>query len=230
MAAAPRGASPEGMIDAANRRGQLPAALAWATEARVHHGERGSAMFRQAHHRRPLDRHMCLTESHCVTTRCSNTRAEPQADGTYSISGTKVFITARARLHRQLVPWCLRPPDAPAGVKGISLFIVPKMRVSRDGVVGERNAVRCGALEHKMGIHGSATCVMNFDGAEGYLIGAPNKGLIAMFTMMNTARLAVGLQGLAVDRAYQKACVIPRALADAFVGGPEGDESRPIRS
>jgi hypothetical protein len=91
-------------------------------------------------------------------------------------------------------------------VKGISLFIVPKVRVARDGTLGERNAVRCGALEHKMGIHGSATCVINFDGAQGWLIGQPNKGLMAMFTMMNTARLAVGLQGLGLsDRAYQNA-------------------------
>ncbi|WP_460891006.1 acyl-CoA dehydrogenase family protein, partial [Ramlibacter alkalitolerans] len=89
---------------------------------------------------------------------------------------------------------------------GISLFIVPKMKVARDGTVGERNAVRCGSIEHKMGIHGSVTCVMNFDGAEGYLIGQPNKGLSAMFTMMNTARLAVGIQGLGlIDRAFQNA-------------------------
>src|SRR6476659_6989370 len=96
--------------------------------------------------------------------------------------------------------------SSPSASKGISMFIVPKMLIDREGRVGERNAVRCGALEHKMGIHGSATCVINFDGAQGYLIGAPNKGLIAMFTMMNTARLAVGLQGLGLsDRAYQNA-------------------------
>jgi hypothetical protein len=99
-----------------------------------------------------------------------------------------------------------RLPDAPAGSKGISLFLVPKFKVARDGTVGERNALRCGAVEHKMGIHGSATCVMNFDGAQGYLIGQPHKGLMAMFTMMNTARLGVGLQGLGLaDRAYQNA-------------------------
>src|SRR5690606_35350104 len=102
-------------------------------------------------------------------------------------------------------------PDAPDGTKGISLFIVPKMKVGKDGVMGERNAVACGSIEHKMGIHGSATCVMNFDGAQGYLIGQPNKGLNAMFTMMNTARLAVGLQGLAlIDRSYQNALAYSR--------------------
>jgi hypothetical protein len=97
-----------------------------------------------------------------------------------------------------------RLPDAPPGTKGISLFLVPKFKVERDGTVGARNAVACGSIEHKMGIKGSATCVMNFDGAEGYLIGQPNKGLNAMFIMMNSARMAVGLQGLAlIERAYQ---------------------------
>ncbi|HET9485366.1 MAG TPA: acyl-CoA dehydrogenase C-terminal domain-containing protein, partial [Xanthomonadales bacterium] len=101
--------------------------------------------------------------------------------------------------------------DAPPGTKGISLFIVPKFKVARDGTVGARNALACGSIEHKMGIKGSATCVMNFDGAEGYLIGAPNKGLNAMFIMMNTARLAVGLQGLAlIERAYQNSLAYAR--------------------
>jgi alkylation response protein AidB-like acyl-CoA dehydrogenase len=124
------------------------------------------------------------------------------------VSGTKIFITAGEHdftdniIHLVLA----RLPDAPAGTKGISLFIVPKFKVARDGSVGERNAVRCGAIEHKMGINGSPTCVINFDGAQGYLIGQPNKGLMAMFTMMNTARLAVGLQGLAMmDRVTQAA-------------------------
>jgi hypothetical protein len=97
-------------------------------------------------------------------------------------------------------------PDAPAGSKGISLFVVPKFKVTRDGGIGERNAVHCGSIEHKMGIHGSATCVLNFDGAQGYLVGQPHKGLMAMFTMMNTARLGVGVQGLGLsDRAWQNA-------------------------
>ncbi len=152
---------------------------------------------------------MCLTEPHCGTDLgLLKTRAEPLADGKYSITGTKIFITAG---EHDLVPNIIhlvlaKLPDAPAGAKGISLFVVPKFKVERDGSVGERNAVRCGALEHKMGIHGSATCVMNFDGAEGYLVGAPHKGLQAMFVMMNSARLGVGVQGLSQsERAYQNA-------------------------
>jgi len=152
---------------------------------------------------------MCLTEPHCGTDLgLLKTRAEPNADGTYSISGTKIFITAGEHdLTPNIVHLVLaRLPDAPAGSKGISLFIVPKLKVDRDGSVGERNAVRCGAVEHKMGIHGSATCVMNFDGAQGYLIGPPHKGLMAMFTMMNTARIGVGMQGLGLaERAFQNA-------------------------
>jgi len=152
---------------------------------------------------------MCLTEPHCGTDLgLLKTKAEPDADGTHSISGTKIFITAGEHdLTPNIVHLVLaRLPDAPAGSKGISLFIVPKFKVDRDGSVGERNAVRCGAVEHKMGIHGSATCVMNFDGAQGYLIGQPNKGLMAMFTMMNTARIGVGMQGLGLaERAFQNA-------------------------
>ena len=152
---------------------------------------------------------MCLTEAHAGSDLgLLKTRAEPNADGTYSVSGTKIFITAGEHdfteniIHLVLA----RLPDAPAGTKGISLFIVPKIKTSREGVMGERNSVRCGSIEHKMGIHGSPTCVINFDGAQGYLIGQPNRGLNAMFTMMNTARLAVGLQGLGLmDRAYQNA-------------------------
>ncbi|MCR6662610.1 MAG: acyl-CoA dehydrogenase C-terminal domain-containing protein [Luteimonas sp.] len=152
---------------------------------------------------------MCLTEPHCGTDLgLLKTKAEPNADGTHSITGTKIFITAGEHdftpniLHLVLA----RLPDAPAGSKGISLFIVPKFKVARDGTMGERNPLQCGAVEHKMGIHGSATCVMNFDGAQGYLIGQPHKGLMAMFTMMNTARLGVGIQGLGLaDRAYQNA-------------------------
>ncbi|HRN62702.1 MAG TPA: acyl-CoA dehydrogenase C-terminal domain-containing protein, partial [Luteimonas sp.] len=136
------------------------------------------------------------------------TRAEPNGDGSFAITGTKIFITAGEHdLTPNIIHLVLaRLPDAPAGSKGISLFIVPKLQVARDGSVGGRNAVRCGAIEHKMGIHGSATCVMNFDGAQGYLIGQPHKGLMAMFTMMNTARLGVGMQGLGLsERAYQNA-------------------------
>jgi hypothetical protein len=116
-----------------------------------------------------------------------------------------------------------RLPDAPPGTKGISLFIVPKIRTARDGTLGERNALSCGSIEHKMGITASATCVMNFDGAEGYLIGQPNRGLMAMFTMMNTARLAVGLQGLGLmERAYQNALAYARdRLQSRSLTGPK---------
>ena len=157
---------------------------------------------------------MCLTEPHCGSDLgLLKTRAEAQADGTYKVSGTKIFISAGEHdftpniVHLVLA----RLPDAPAGTKGISLFIVPKFKVSREGKVGERNALSCGSIEHKMGIKASSTCVMNFDGAEGYLIGAPNKGLNAMFIMMNTARLAVGLQGLGlIERAYQNSLAYAR--------------------
>ncbi len=152
---------------------------------------------------------MCLTEPHCGSDLgLLKTRAEPNADGSFAITGTKIFITSGEHdftdniVHLVLA----RLPDAPAGVKGISLFIVPKFKVDRAGKIGPRNAVHAGAIEHKMGLKGSATCVMNFDGAQGYLLGEPNRGLAAMFVMMNTARLAVGLQGLALsERAYQNA-------------------------
>src|SRR4249919_3149555 len=199
------------MIDSANLAwGNFPLLSHGATEALVHHGE---AWQREVFLKPIVDGRwtgtMCLTEAHCGTDLgLLKTRAQPLDDGSYAITGTKIFITAGEHdFTENIVHLVLaRLPDAPAGVKGISLFIVPKMRVSRDGAMGERNAVRCGALEHKMGIHGSATCVINFDGAQGHLIGQPNKGLAAMFTMMNTARLAVGLQGLGLsDRAYQNA-------------------------
>jgi alkylation response protein AidB-like acyl-CoA dehydrogenase len=199
------------MIDAANLAwGNFPLLSHGATEALLHHGEdwQREAFLKPLVEGRWTGT-MCLTEPHCGTDLgLLKTRAEPQADGSHSITGTKIFITAGEHdftdniVHLVLA----RLPEAPAGVKGISLFIVPKVQVGRDGAAGTRNAVRCGALEHKMGIHGSATCVINFDGAQGWLIGQPNKGLAAMFTMMNTARLAVGLQGLGLaDRAYQNA-------------------------
>jgi len=152
---------------------------------------------------------MCLTEPHAGTDLgLLKTRAEPNGDGSYSITGTKIFITCG---EHDLVPNIVhlvlaRLPDAPPGPKGISLFVVPKFKVGRDGAAGERNAVRCGSIEHKMGIHGSVTCVMNFDGAQGWLVGEASKGLQAMFVMMNSARLGVGLQGLGLsERAYQNA-------------------------
>lgn len=143
---------------------------------------------------------MCLTESHCGTDLgLLRTRAEPQADGSYQISGTKIFISAGDHdMTDNIVHIVLaRLPDAPAGTKGISLFIVPKFTPTAEGEAGARNGVACGSIEHKMGIHGNATCVMNFDNATGYLIGAENKGLNCMFTFMNTARIGTALQGLA---------------------------------
>ncbi len=168
---------------------------------------------------------MCLTEPHCGTDLgLLKTRAEPQADGAYSVTGTKIFITAGEHdLVTNIVHLVLaKLPGAPAGAKGISLLVVPKFKVARDGNVGERNAVRCGAIEHKMGIHGSATCVMNFDGAEGYLVGEPHKGLQAMFVMMNSARLGVGVQGLGLsERAYQNAVRYSRErLQSRALSGP----------
>src|SRR5690606_15200290 len=132
----------------------------------------------------------------------------PQADGSYKISGTKIFITGGEHdLTENIIHLVLaKLPDAPAGPKGISLFLVPKIMVNADGSLGARNSVSCGSIEHKMGIKASATCVMNFDGATGYLVGEVNKGLNAMFTMMNYERLGVGIQGLALgERSYQSA-------------------------
>ena len=143
---------------------------------------------------------MCLTEPQCGTDLGQvKTKAEPTADGKYKITGTKIFISAGEHdLTENIIHIVLaRLPDAPAGTKGISLFIVPKFIPTADGGVGERNPVTCGSIEHKMGIRASATAVLNFDEAEGYLIGEVNKGLHAMFTFMNTARIGTAVQGLA---------------------------------
>ncbi len=152
---------------------------------------------------------MCLTEAHAGTDLgLIRTRAEPQADGSYKVSGTKIFITGGEHdLTENIIHLVLaKLPDAPPGPKGISLLLVPKLMVDADGNLGPRNAVSCGSIEHKMGIQASATCVMNFDGATGYLVGEANKGLAAMFTMMNYERLGVGIQGLAsAERSYQNA-------------------------
>ena len=157
---------------------------------------------------------MCLTEPHCGTDLgMLRTKAEPQADGSYSITGTKIFISAGEHdLTENIVHLVLaRLPDAPGGTKGISLFIVPKFLPKADGSVGERNGIRCGALEHKMGIKANATCVMNLDGATGWLVGEANKGMTAMFVMMNAARLGVGMQGLGIaETAYQSAVAYAR--------------------
>ncbi|MCO4837134.1 MAG: acyl-CoA dehydrogenase C-terminal domain-containing protein [Oceanospirillaceae bacterium] len=152
---------------------------------------------------------MCLTESHCGTDLgLLRTKAELQADGSYAITGTKIFISAGEHdMVDNIVHIVLaRLPGAPEGTKGISLFIVPKVNVNEDGSLGERNQVKCGSLENKMGIHGNATCVMNFDGAKGYLIGQANKGLSCMFTFMNIARIGTAVQGLcSAEGAFQGA-------------------------
>ncbi|OYD83006.1 acyl-CoA dehydrogenase C-terminal domain-containing protein [Azospirillum brasilense] len=152
---------------------------------------------------------MCLTEPHCGTDLgLIRTKAVPQEDGSHKITGTKIFISAGEHdlteniLHLVLA----RLPDAPAGTRGISLFLVPKFLPREDGTVGPRNGVACGSIEHKMGIKASATCVMNFEDATGWLVGEPHKGMRAMFVMMNAARLAVGIQGLGVaEVSYQNA-------------------------
>ncbi len=152
---------------------------------------------------------MNLTEPHCGTDLgLLKTRAEPNDDGSYSITGTKIFISSGEHdLADNIIHLVLaKRAGAPDNVKGISLFVVPKFLVKEDGSLSDKNAVSCGALEKKMGIHGNATCVMNYDGAKGWLVGEPEKGLQAMFIMMNAARLGVGLQGLAQGEvAYQNA-------------------------
>jgi alkylation response protein AidB-like acyl-CoA dehydrogenase len=157
---------------------------------------------------------MNLTESHCGTDLgLLKTRAEENPDGSYSISGTKIFISSGEHdLSENIIHLVLaKRAGAPDNVKGISLFVVPKFLVNDDGSLGERNPVTCGALEKKMGIHGNATCVLNYDGAKGWLVGEPEKGLQAMFIMMNAARLGVGLQGIAQGEvAYQNAAAYAR--------------------
>jgi alkylation response protein AidB-like acyl-CoA dehydrogenase len=152
---------------------------------------------------------MCLTEPHCGTDLgLLRTKAEPQADGTYRITGQKIFISAGEHdLAENIVHLVLaRLPDAPHGSKGISLFLVPKFHVNADGSLGDRNAIYCGGLEHKMGIHGNATAQMILDGAVGTMVGQPNKGLQAMFVMMNAARLGVGNQSVGLTEvAFQNA-------------------------
>ena len=152
---------------------------------------------------------MNLTEPHCGTDLgLLKTRADPQGDGSYKLTGTKIFISSGEHdLAENIIHLVLaKIAGAPDNVKGISLFIVPKFLVNEDGSLGPRNAVTCGSIEHKMGIHGNSTCVLNYDGATGYLVGEAEKGLQAMFIMMNAARLGVGLQGLAQGEvAYQNA-------------------------
>ncbi len=172
---------------------------------------------------------MCLTEPHCGSDLgMLRTRAEPSADGSYRIHGTKIFISAGEHdLAENIVHIVLaRLPDAPEGTKGISLFIVPKFLPDSQGEVGTRNAVNCGSIEHKMGIHGNATCVLNFDGATGFLIGPPNKGLNCMFTFMNMARIGTAIQGLAhAEVAFQGAIRYARErLQMRALSGPKAPD------
>jgi alkylation response protein AidB-like acyl-CoA dehydrogenase len=172
---------------------------------------------------------MCLTESHCGTDLgLLRTKAEPQADGTYKITGGKIFISAgEHEMSKNIVHLVLaRLPEAPIGTKGISLFIVPKYLPNADGSNGARNPIFCGAIEEKMGIHGNSTCQMNLDGAKGWLIGEPNKGLNAMFVMMNAARLGVGMQSLGLTEvAYQNALVYAKdRLQMRSLSGPKAPD------
>lgn len=153
---------------------------------------------------------MCLTEAHCGTDLgLLRTQAVPRGDGSYALTGTKIFISAGEHdLTPNIVYFVLaRLPDAPKGSKGISLFVVPKIFSGADGRLGARNAVSCGAVEEKMGIHGCPTCVINFDGATGWLVGEPHQGLKAMFAMMNAERIAVGIHGLAIAEASRQNAV-----------------------
>ncbi|MCA1749558.1 MAG: acyl-CoA dehydrogenase C-terminal domain-containing protein [Sphingomonadales bacterium] len=173
---------------------------------------------------------MNLTEPQCGTDLgMIRTKAEPRADGSYAITGTKIFISSGEHdLAENIIHLVLaKTPDAPDSSKGISLFIVPKFMVGDDGSIGDRNAVECGSLEEKMGIHGNSTCVMNYDGATGWLVGEENKGLAAMFIMMNAARLGVGLQGLGVGEvAYQNAVAyaLDRRQGRALTGPADPEE------
>lgn len=173
---------------------------------------------------------MCLTEPHCGTDLgLLRTKAVANEDGSYAISGTKIFITAGDHdLSENIIHLVLaRTPDAPAGIKGISMFLVPKLCVDENGEIGSPNGVSCGSIEHKMGIKASATCVMNFDAAQGYLVGELNKGMAAMFIMMNIERLAVGVQGLGVaEAAYQGAVsyAAERLQGRALTGARQPDK------
>jgi len=178
---------------------------------------------------------MNLTEPQCGTDLgLIRTKAEPRADGSYAITGTKIFISAGEHdLTSNIIHLVLaKTPSAPDSSKGISLFVVPKIMVNADGSLGDRNAVSCGSIEHKMGIHGNSTCVMNYDGARGWLVGEEMKGLAAMFIMMNAARLGVGLQGLAVaETAYQNAVQYAhdRRQGRALTGPAEpGEKADPL--
>ncbi|MCR2833898.1 acyl-CoA dehydrogenase C-terminal domain-containing protein [Parerythrobacter lacustris] len=170
---------------------------------------------------------MNLTEPHCGTDLgMIRTKAEPNGDGSYAITGTKIFISAGEHdLTENIIHLVLaKTPGAPDSTKGISLFVVPKFLVNDDGSLGDRNAVSCGSIEHKMGIHANSTCVLNYDGAKGWMVGEENKGLAAMFIMMNAARLGVGIQGLGqAEVAYQNAVAyaLDRRQGRALTGPAE---------
>lgn len=172
---------------------------------------------------------MCLTEAHAGSDLgIIRTKAEPNADGSYAITGQKIFISAGEHdMADNIVHIVLaRLPGAPKGTKGISLFIVPKFNVNADGSMADRNGVVCGSIEHKMGIHGNATCVLNFDGAKGFLIGPENRGLNCMFTFMNTARIGTAIQGLcASEGSFQGALTYAKdRLAMRSLAGPQAPE------
>jgi alkylation response protein AidB-like acyl-CoA dehydrogenase len=172
---------------------------------------------------------MNLTEPQCGTDLgLLRTKAAPQADGSYKLSGTKIFISAGEHdLAENIIHLVLaRIEGAPAGIKGVSLFVVPKVLVNADGSLGAANGVSCGSIEHKMGIHGNSTCVMNYDGATGWLIGEENKGMQAMFVMMNEARLGVAVQGLAQSEvAYQNAAAYAKGrLQGRALSGPKAPD------
>ncbi|MFT6904939.1 MAG: alkylation response protein AidB-like acyl-CoA dehydrogenase [Oleiphilaceae bacterium] len=174
---------------------------------------------------------MCLTEPQCGSDLgILTTKAETNADGSYAITGTKIFISAGEHdMVDNIVHIVLaRLPGAPEGTKGISLFVVPKFLPNTEGNIGERNAVTCGSLEHKMGIHGNSTCVMNFDGAKGWLIGPENKGLNCMFTFMNVARIGTSLQGLAAaEGSFQGALAYAKdRLAMRSLTGPKNPDGK----
>jgi alkylation response protein AidB-like acyl-CoA dehydrogenase len=172
---------------------------------------------------------MNLTEPHCGTDLgMIRTKAEPQSDGSYAITGTKIFISAGEHdMSENIIHLVLaKTPGAPDSTKGISLFVVPKFIVKEDGKPGERNGVMCGSIEHKMGIHANSTCVLNYDGAKGWLVGEENKGLAAMFIMMNAARLGVGIQGLSqAEVSYQNAVAyaLDRRQGRALTGPADPD-------
>jgi alkylation response protein AidB-like acyl-CoA dehydrogenase len=177
---------------------------------------------------------MNLTEPHCGTDLgLIRSKAVPNGDGSYAITGTKIFISAGEHdLAENIIHLVLaKTPDAPDNVKGIQLFLVPKFLVNEDGSLGARNAATCGSIEHKMGIHGNSTCVMNYDGATGYLIGEENKGLAAMFIMMNIARLGVGQQGLGTggNRLSECRAICGDRRQGRALTGPQDLDQKPTR-